>query len=584
MIPLTDEQQAAVDYPDNLALTSCPGSGKTRTIIAKVMKCLDEIRDTARRIACITFTNTGVEEIESRLRRFSNNQDNKLCEVSTIHSFCLTNILRPFSHLIPLLKGDWELLTADDEWFTALVTELIHKHGISRNEKEKFETLHRTFPDGRPSKTDLPLDVVQEFFQRIDEEKKVVLNDIVYYSARLVEGHQFIASALAARFAWFIVDEFQDTTLAQARLLYRVFQEKRSKFFIVGDPNQSILSVAGAHPNLMASFAQKVGARVDITLSGNFRSSQVIIEKAELLCKCTPKMVAVGKYKAFAHRPEYHHCESAVEGIVEYFIPAMDALGISEGKTAILAPWWRDLLSLGKELRRRGIPIVGPGSRPYKKSNEFALLAESLAAFLGQNSSDSASAVQKSLFVTLSTLTETANWQLYRYDGQRTVFRIINAARNAHEKYLGAISPWLLEVAKLSENILISEDLLPEARQNVFVNSAQAMLTEMTNNGYDVANVSVVELGMVAKPEDCIHLLSMHKSKGKEFDAVAVVNLHDNRLPFFGCQTDSERDEYRRLLYVAATRARKLLMLFTDSSHYRNTPSRYLGKPYLDMC
>lgn len=584
MIPLTDEQQAAVDHPESLALTSCPGSGKTRTIVVKVMKCIEEIRDSSRRIACITFTNTGVEEIESRLRQFTNNHDSRLCEVSTIHSFCLNNILRPFSHLVPHLKGEFELLTGDEEWFIVLVKELIGKHSISGGDKDKFETLHRTFPDGNSSKTDLPAAAVQEFFQQIDAAKKVVLNDIVYFATRLVEAHQFIASALAARFAWLIVDEFQDTTLAQARLLARVFQEKRSKLFIVGDPNQSILSVAGAHPSLMNAFAKHIGARVDVTLSGNFRCSQLIVDKAELLCQSTPSMVAVGPNKDLLQPPEYHHCASAVDGIVEYFIPAMDALGIKEGEAAILAPWWRDLLSIGKELRGRGIPIVGPGSRPYKRSNEFALLSESLAAFLGLNSSDAASAVQKSLFVTLSTLTETANWQLYRYNGQRIVFRVINAARAAHEKYLGAISPWLLEVAEQTEKILINEDLLPELRRGVFVNSAISMLNEMSKNEYDVANVSVAELGMVAKPEDCIHLMSMHKSKGKEFDAVAVVNLHDNRIPFFGCKTDSERDEYRRLLYVAATRPRKLLMFFTDSSHYRNSPSRYLQKDYLNMC
>lgn len=269
---------------------------------------------------------------------------------------------------------------------------------------------------------------------------------------------------------------------------------------------------------------------------------------------------------------------------MEFFIPAMDQLGIKEGEAAILAPWWRDLLSIGKALRERGIPIIGPGSRPYKRANEFALVAEALSAFLGLERPDAAAAVQKALFVTLSNVTETAYWQLYRYSGQRIVFRVINAARVLYERHSGAAAPWLRDVAEECEAILIDEELLPESRHGVFTNSALAMLTEMQGNGYDIADVSVAELGMVAMPENCINLLSMHRSKGKEFDAVAVVNLHDNRVPFFGCKTDEERDEYLRLLYVATTRARKLLMYFTDSSHHRNMPSRYLKAAHLGMC
>ncbi len=92
-----------------------------------------------------------------------------------------------------------------------------------------------------------------------------------------------------------------------------------------------------------------------------------------------------------------------------------------------------------------------------------------------------------------------------------------------------------------------------------------------------------VDLGMVASPENSIHLLTMHKSKGREFDAVAVVSLHDNKVPFFGCANEKERDEFRRLLFVATTRARKLLMFFSDRSNSKNVPSRYLGRDVLDM-
>jgi DNA helicase II / ATP-dependent DNA helicase PcrA len=60
LIKLTNEQQAAVDNPGNLLLTACPGSGKTRTLIAKLVAEIEGVRGSPRAICCITYTNTAV--------------------------------------------------------------------------------------------------------------------------------------------------------------------------------------------------------------------------------------------------------------------------------------------------------------------------------------------------------------------------------------------------------------------------------------------------------------------------------------------------------------------------------------------
>ena len=315
MIPLTDEQKAAVEYDGTLCLTSCPGSGKTRTIIAKLQRCINEVRGTPRKIACITFTNTGVHEISSRLRTYGDGDDIDLCEISTIHAFCLNYVLRPFAHLVPHLQKDWAVITNDDDWYTALVAELTKKYDIKRSLVDRFDSLQRQFPDKLPTDSGLPQAAVVEFFERVDAEAKVTLGDIVFFSAKLVSEHAFIASALASRFAWFIVDEFQDTTISQATLLLIVFRQGRSNVFFVGDPNQSILGFAGGHPGLMAKFAELVKAKTDFRLTGNFRSSTLVVNHAELLCPSDPKMTAVCDHKEFHIPPKYVHCSTSIESI-----------------------------------------------------------------------------------------------------------------------------------------------------------------------------------------------------------------------------------------------------------------------------
>lgn len=583
MIPLTKEQQEAVEYPDTLCLTSCPGSGKTRTIIAKLQRCIEEVRGTPRKIACITFTNTGVHEIESRLRTYGDGDDLDICEISTIHSFCLSYVLRPYAHLVPHLKPDWAVITSDDEWFTALVAELTKKHDIKASLVDRFDGLQRQYPNKLPTDSGLPQAAVVEFFQRADAESKVTLGDIVYFSAKLVKDNPFIASALASRFAWFIVDEFQDTTVAQAIILAVVYKLGRSKLFFVGDPNQSILGFAGGTPDLMPQFAKHVNAKTDIHLTGNFRSSKLVVDHAELLCSSNPKMVAVGENKDYHISPSYVHCASPIEGVFDHFLPALDAVGIPLGKAAVLAPWWADLLFLGRELRKRQIPIIGPGSRPYKRSHEFTLLSESLSAYMMAQDADTAAAIQKALFLTLSNIAEVKPWEIYRFNGRRVIFRLILASREILSKHEG-ISEWLLHSAEACEKILIEEELLTPGHVGVFTKSAAAMLADMLKNNVDVPNMAATELGMIAIPKDCMNLLTMHQSKGREFEGVAVICVHEGRVPHFTAKTQEEYDESRRLLYVAATRAKKVLMYFTDQSNHKNTPSRFLKQPYLGLC
>lgn len=583
MIPLTKEQEEAVVFDDTLCLTSCPGSGKTRAIIAKLQRCIDEVRGTPRKIACITFTNTGVNEIESRLRTYGDGGDLDVCEIATIHSFCLNYVLRPFAHLLPHLKPYWAVITNDDEWFSALVAELTKKYGIQASLLDRFDSLQRQYPDKLPTDSGLPQAAVVEFFHRVDAESKVTLGDIVFFSAKLVNDNPFIASALASRFTWFIVDEFQDTTVAQAIILEVVYKLGRSKLFFVGDPNQSILGFAGGTPDLMQKFAKNVNAKTDIHLTGNFRSSKLVVDHAELLCPSNPKMIAIGEHKDFYISPSYVHSASPIDGVFDHFLPALDAVGIPLGEAAVLAPWWVDLLSLGRELRKRQIPIIGPGSRPYKRSHVFTFLSEALSAYMIAQDADTAAAIQKALFMTLSNIAEVKPWEIYRFNGRRIIFRLILASREILMKYEG-ITEWLLLSAEACEKILIEEALLLPGHAGVFTKSADLMLADMRKYNVDVPNMAATELGMIAIPKDCMSLLTMHQSKGREFEAVAVICVHEGRVPHFTANTPEEIDESRRLLYVAATRAKKVLMYFTDQSHHKNKPSRFLKHPYLGMC
>ena len=96
---------------------------------------------------------------------------------------------------------------------------------------------------------------------------------IIFGSYQLIEIAR-IAMTLSARFRWFLVDEFQDTTELQIEILKLLHATGRSLFFAVGDLAQSIYSFTGARPELVAPFSAHIGARQDLSLFANFRSSR----------------------------------------------------------------------------------------------------------------------------------------------------------------------------------------------------------------------------------------------------------------------------------------------------------------------
>jgi DNA helicase-2/ATP-dependent DNA helicase PcrA len=579
---LNDEQMEAVACDGHLSLVSCPGSGKTRTIVAKILRCLEDVRGTTRRIGCITYTNTAVNEIEHRLRRLGSRDDDLYYEISTIHSFCLNHVLRTNHHLLAEFRNGFEIITPDDIRWQELVKRLIRKHSIDGRRSDGFERIERSSDGAIDAPSEIGKAAAAEFIDFMDRNSLVTFSDMVYHSVRLVAQMPSIARGLASRYAWLLIDEFQDTTVAQVRLFRAIADFKRTKFFLVGDPNQSIMSFAGGHPGLMSEFAGSLGADQSVNLKGNYRCSKRIVTHAERLCPSDPPMQALGECAEFYAQPEWIHVKSITEAVFDHFIPAVESMGIPLGEAAVLAPWWITLLGLAKELRLKGVPMIGPGSRPYRRTRDLAQLAEHACAYIEQPDPVISHGAQRALFLMLLNINGTTDWRVYSYEGRKTLFRLLGIAKEARQINEGAAS-WLRFVAQAFSDRLIRDEFLPADKGNVLVDSANCMIEDMVRNKVDVPNFTITDLGLFAQPSRCLNMLTMHSAKGREFDAVAIVDLHDGKVPDFRSTSDEEKAEARRLLYVGVTRSRKVLMYFTDSSDRRNRPSPLLGSDGLRL-
>ena len=579
---LTAEQKEAVRYVGNLVLTACPGSGKTRVIISKLSRAISEVRDTPRAVACITYTNAAVHEIEARLRYQIQPGDDTYYDICTIHSFCLNHIFRPFCHLIKGHKDGFKVLTPDSEEFERHVIatcSAFNRYNLSFKDFQEFSQL-RVSIDGEPrghpiERGAITPSMARSYWKRIREAGFVDFANIIYFSYRLLKTRPEILSYVTAKFAWLLVDEFQDTTDLQVEILSLIADAGRTRFLLVSDPCQSIFRFVGARPDLADKFATHIGARTDMQLSGNFRSSPPIIAHANILFPRTPPMMAVGRAKKYTQAPVWRHGNTAFEVVTDYFLPALAALDIPVGDAAILAPTWYSLFPLGRRLREDGVSIVGPGARPYRRNRLFAPLAEQLCAYLMEPNPEAIAGIERTLFNTVLNATGRTYFDIFSYRGRTMVFRLLVSAHRLHNGHMGGIA-LLKESARAFSEILIDEEYLNPSENDLFAMSVEEMKADMRDNNVNLSDLTIADLGIYASPAAALKLSTLHNAKGRQYRAVAMIDLHEGRIPYSQAKTDEEIEESKRLFYVGVTRAEQFLLYVTDSNVYRKTPSRFL--------
>jgi DNA helicase-2/ATP-dependent DNA helicase PcrA len=129
-------------------------------------------------------------------------------------------------------------------------------------------------------------------------------------------------------------------------------------------------------------------------------------------------------------------------------------------------------------------------------------------------------------------------------------------------------------MSEATGEILHRDGWIDEGHQGLFYASVQEMKADMRAQRVDLANLSIDDLGLFASPSRALRLSTIHNAKGREFGAVALINLREGRFPHYRA-TDMTPE--RRLFYVAITRAERVLMYIAEPDQWNNRPSRFLG-------
>ena len=288
-IIITSEQTIPVDKP--FKVTAGPGAGKTHWLISHIKNVVSNSNklDVVRKVACITYTNVGIDTITARL-----NMRNDVVEVCTIHSFLYANIVKPYIHLVAKEFGLElsKLVVIDDsnfktEGIAISVLKVINKSWVNARSylkglnnamwhysKHEYNNYKPRYPI-KVGKWFVGNDCYMGFKRWLWSGGYMSFDDVLYFSYILLSRYPHIYKLIKARYPYIFVDEFQDTIPFVVDFLTQLGNEGVI-VGVVGDKAQSIYDFLGATVQQFDSFT--VPEMQEYEIRGNRRSTKQIID------------------------------------------------------------------------------------------------------------------------------------------------------------------------------------------------------------------------------------------------------------------------------------------------------------------
>ena len=525
-----DQRAVATQVAGPLAVLAGAGTGKTRAITYRIAYGAAVGAFDPSNVLAVTFTQRAAFEMRHRLAQLGVPK----AQARTFHSAALRQLRHfwptvvggPLPDVIPhkaslvaasaarlgitIDRTNVRDIAAEVEW--AKVSMIDAAHYASR-----VARLRRDVPAGLDAGDMARL---LDVYEDAKNERGVIdFEDILIYLCGMLQERADVASIVRKQYRSFVVDEFQDVNLLQARLL-DLWLGGRHDVCVVGDVAQTIYSFTGASPDYLTGFGRKhPGARI-VELTRDYRSTPQIVTLAnDVLARSSQRE---GTVRLSSQRDggaqvtyrTYDDDRAEAEGVAAS-IADLIAGGMAPHSIAVLMRTNGQSQAFEEALGARGIPVAVAGGKPFFARDDVRTAISRLRAAAAAATDDG------SVGEIVRDVLSGVGWAPEAPSGQAGSERwsnmnaIVGWADDSQAETLAAF------VAELDERV--------------------AYQVEPDKSGVELATI--------------------HAAKGLEWDAVFLVGVAEGLLPISYAKTAAAREEERRLLYVAVTRARDLLTL-----------------------
>lgn len=636
---LNPQQQAALKYIDGpLLVLAGAGSGKTSVITQKIAYLVQQCDIPARNIAAVTFTNKAAREMKARVSSLLSGKESKGLTVSTFHNLGLT-IIRSEIKVLGFKPG-FSIL--DQEDCRNLLKELLVRH--SELDDKLIDSVQSTISNWKNallepgnatsvanSTGEQSIAMLYERYQRaLKAYNAVDFDDLIMTPVMLFKQHPEVLAKWQRRIRYLLVDEYQDTNLAQYELVKTLVNEKQA-LTVVGDDDQSIYAWRGARPENLMQLQEDFPRLEIVKLEQNYRSTGRILGAANKLIDNNPHLITKALWselgpgdplRFITSENEDTECERVVNEIIDMRLKRR--CKYSDFAVLYRGNYQAKLVEI--KLQTQNIPYEITGGQSFYAKTEIKDVMGYLRLLVNP---DDDNALLRIINTPRRQIGPTTLERLGDYAHQRglSMFAAIDevalsASMPANNlARLKAFKIWITGVQKniysgnpiTAINEMLSDaDYLGWLHQNASsdpvakkrwdnVNFLLAQLTQALKTDqqdeYEKNGDSAIE-GAIAKlilrdildreqeesADDKVQLLTLHAAKGLEFLHVFMIGMEEGILPHKNSVEGGQIEEERRLAYVGITRAQRTLTMTSARQRTQygetssTTPSRFVDE------
>ncbi len=620
---LNPAQRAAVTHiASPLLVLAGAGSGKTRVITEKIAWLIDQGHYGAREIAAITFTNKAAREMKARIGKRLGRKKIEGLTISTFHSLGW-QILRSEPEAAGRRKG---LSILDQHSAGDLIRELLPsgtpndriyaaQSAISRY-KDAGLSIDQARSAASGEQAALAAEIFAAYQERLSALNAVDFDDLITIPASLLDD-PVVRTRWRHRLKYLLVDEYQDTSEAQYRLLGRLSADSGA-FTAVGDDDQSIYAWRGARPENLLSLQADWPTLEIIKLEQNYRSSGHILSAANAVISHNPHTFEKRLWSE--HGPgdrvevaEYVDEADEAESIARAIVTEVRGGQASFGQCAVLYRSNFQARAIEQQLREYGVPYAVSGGPSWFDAREirdglaylrllvnpddnpaFMRVANAPRRGLGSSAmsrlASYADATRKSLFEAAVDPVFQAELPLPAQRGLRSFTNMLIdfGDRAARDNIGSAFADMLEHIAYLDWLIALDDEPKKAERRRRSLGDLTGWVERLSDQ-IDSPEALIARVSLVAGPDDdrndgadLVRLMTLHAAKGLEFGRVWLAGCEEGLLPHSRSVDEGSIEEERRLMYVGITRAERRLFISYARRRRRGgeavetTPSRFL--------
>lgn len=340
---LTELQQKAIEATGKVILKSCPGSGKTHVVANKTVQQLKDWKDKNRGIAILSFTNVASDELKNRIDNISSFKIGYPHYIGTLDSFISQYVFLPFGHIVmnckekPSIIQDYSMNIL--QYSSQLWRKECYKSGCKPldfyyDENGFLNNLRQDIGKCPVSNKKS----CEKFKSYCYKHGYATYQDIIMIALRILKDNNDIAKLLVNRFPMLIIDEAQDTSAEQMKLIDVLIENGLNEVMLIGDTDQAIYEWRDADPSI---FMEKYNNYLwdSRLLNENFRCSQHICDSTKVFSTLPHISLAVGESASDKFIPEVIKYDPGdKQRLINYFLETCKThkIEISDDKVAVL--------------------------------------------------------------------------------------------------------------------------------------------------------------------------------------------------------------------------------------------------------